>query len=108
MGMIVYAEAKAHNNSWFYVIDDGTGWIDCVAWGESEESVYALPALTGVDHHTKPVYRVGDRVRIFGRIECVSVSETKQKIQVDQKNVVEVRGCIPEIHVFSPVTDSTL
>lgn len=112
-GMIVLVHAKA-NNSYFYVIDDGTGWIDCLAWGQSEESLYALPALVGdevASAATAPSsFRVGDRVRVFGRIECVSVSDTKQDLRVDGR-VLELRDCIREIHVtlmepLAPATDA--
>lgn len=112
-GTIVLVDAKA-NNSYCFVMDDGTGWIDCLSWGQSEESLYALPALAGDDEVAAGAGpRVGDRVRIFGRIECVSVSQTKQDLRLDDASMVELRDCIREIHVtfmepLAPATDCDL
>ena len=116
VGMIVFAEAKA-NNSFFYVLDDGTGFIDCLAWGQGEDSIYSLPALgetiqyggiaTGGGSRHDGEFCVGDLVRVMGRIECVSVSDTKQELPLNRSSTnttsgqehIEMRDCIHEIHV---------
>jgi len=103
VGIVVDAQEKA-NNSYFYVLDDGTGFIDCLVWGQGEDNVYALPFLD-VDTKIKESnygIGVGDMVRVLGRLECVSVSETAQHLPIAKTNsatTLELRDCIHELHV---------
>lgn len=70
-----------HANNNMYVLDDGTGLVDILAWGEPREGIYALPKLTKGqqqqqhDHNDKDKWRVSDTVRVMGRIECLSLGE---------------------------------
>jgi hypothetical protein len=55
-----------------YVIDDGTGLVDCLFW--IEKDAYTLPSLLFEDNNTgEDILQVGEIVRILGRIECVAV-----------------------------------
>lgn len=111
VGTIINAEEKA-NNSYFYVLDDGTGFIDCLEWGQGENTIYSLPNLMdgfkgssagckGSNQTSQEdEFRVGDIVRVMGRLECVSVSEATTELKlVGQNKTFEVRDCIHELHV---------
>ena len=132
LGTIVYADVKANANNdstAFYVLDDGTGLMDCVSWSDSHH--YALPPLLLMDvdkveddtttnnaYATIPVpqqlFSVGDTVRILGRLECVHVSDNvkQQQVQVQvqiqrkENTIIEMRDCRFEIHThfIEPVT----
>jgi hypothetical protein len=55
-----------------YVIDDGTGLVDCLFWIEGD--AYMLPSLLFEGNTTgEGVLQVGEIVRVLGRIECVAV-----------------------------------
>jgi hypothetical protein len=55
-----------------YVIDDGTGLVDCLFW--LERDAYTLPSLLFEDNNTgEGILPVGEIVRVLGRIECVAV-----------------------------------
>jgi hypothetical protein len=100
VGMIVFADFKADNKI-SYVLDDGTGWIDCLAWAENQDGIYALPTIAGFTGAAeKSKFAVGDRVRIFGSISCLNVSDTYCNMQLNG-SLVEVRDCIHEIKVNS-------
>lgn len=97
-GMIVSAEANAKDKI-SYILDDGTGWVDCLAWQENPENIYSLPSIAGFHGATeKSKFCVGDRVRVFGNISCVNVSDTSQELDVNG-TLLEVRNCIHEIRV---------
>lgn len=85
-GFIVNMEIRA--NSILYLLDDGTGLIDCLAWEDDSDS---LPSL--VDTHARhatgcsgkiggSTFRVGDAVRIRGKIRCVTVGGETRMIDV--------------------------
>jgi hypothetical protein len=55
-----------------YVIDDGSGLVDCLFW--MERDAYTLPSLLFEDNTTgEGILQVGEIVRVLGRIECVAV-----------------------------------
>jgi hypothetical protein len=69
-GTIVSVERT--NASVLYVIDDGTGLVDCLFW--LERDAYTLPSLLFEDNNTgEGILPVGEIVRVLGRIECVAV-----------------------------------
>lgn len=73
-GCIVYADIRSPDESSHYVLDDGTGLIDCVVWtNNSVNDIYNLPSL--IPDETKNESRnvgIGDTVRVFGKIKCVA------------------------------------
>jgi len=112
VGIIVCAEPKASHNSYSYALDDGTGMIDCLAWGHSSSDggVYSLPALATTDGGTlqtrnSAMFGVGDLVRVLGRLECISISHDEQQPQRQQQPCTgptvspKVRKAIYEVHV---------
>ena len=101
VGMIVFASEE--KDILKYILDDGTGWIDCSAWAENEESIHVVPRL-GKQYNGaagKSKYKVGDRVRIRGTIHCINVTRTSEEIDTGGTQMVEIRGGIHEIKVFS-------
>jgi len=97
VGTVVAVERRA-NGSVFYVVDDGTGLVDCLAWDNANDGLsddpFALPPLIprtmpttssgtkndrdGDDgdgrHRSSSIVPVGEMVRIFGRIESVCLT----------------------------------
>jgi hypothetical protein len=93
VGYIVY-KSRRRDGSIIYILDDGTGLIDCVHWfnnnnnNDTQQDIYHLPSLNmGGDTNDQDDYTddaacfsVGDPVRIFGKIECLaSISKTKNQ-----------------------------
>ncbi|CAB9521765.1 expressed unknown protein [Seminavis robusta] len=100
VGTIAY-EASSHK----FVLDDGTGLVDVIFWGgplHADQGIYALPPLatSTTDHHpsTQSLWSVGDRVRVLGRIECMSVSEHCHRVNMMETVPVELRKGMFEIH----------
>ena len=75
VGYIVYA-AERRDGSMVYVVDDGTGLIDCVHWSSDTQDIYQLPPLEEVDGDDNR-FSVGEPVRVFGKIECLATTTTK-------------------------------
>ncbi len=75
VGHIVYASERK-GGSKVYVLDDGTGVIDCVHWSTDAKDPYHLPSLTasGEDKNESKGFEVGEQVRIFGKIDCLATS----------------------------------
>jgi hypothetical protein len=94
VGYIINAEMRS-NGSMSYVLDDGTGLVDCVDW-KTEDDIYYLPSL--LDSQTTFKFKIGDLVRIFGKIQCISISTEKQFMVVAQRKLV-FRDCIREIQI---------
>ena len=68
----VVAVQRKVNGDAHYVMDDGTGLLDCIAW---EDDADALPPLVdgGEEdnlYHASSQCHVGDMVQVFGRIDC--------------------------------------
>jgi hypothetical protein len=64
-----------------YVIDDGTGFIDCLQWSNNNgNDMYVLPSLMGDDDKSddNDKFRIGELVRIFGKINCISTTRADQ------------------------------
>jgi len=87
VGYVVCASQR-RDGSVAYVIDDGTGFIDCVHWfGSSNynnpEDIYNLPSLSDGndtdDENNCGPFTVGEPVRVYGKIECCAVTSTSKK-----------------------------
>lgn len=101
LGTVVYADSKGNNSS-SYVLDDGTGWIDCIVWSDNE-GIYSLPRLVNTDGQDSDIvpdelFAVGELVRISGRLQCISISESKQNLILGEGNCFSVRNCMHEVH----------
>jgi len=60
-----------------YLIDDGTGFIDCLDYDtNSETDYYSIPSLVAVHPSEARYYAVGDAVSIRGKIRVVGFSNT--------------------------------
>ena len=97
-GVIVNAERKS-NGSCFYLLDDGTGVVDCIAWVHN--AVYSLPPLVPQNEKSfNGICRVGDIVRVFGKIRCVSIGHVRETVKVNGR-MWDIRDCTREIQVTS-------
>jgi len=103
-GHIVYS-AKRRDGSMVYILDDGTGMIDCVHWfSDSTQDPYQLPSLTDtLDYYGhNDCFSVGETVRIFGKIECLA---STTKTEMTHQGTLEIgsnhtsRSVVREIHV---------
>lgn len=95
-GIIVAVERRS-NGSVLYVIDDGTGWIDCLQWMDS--NVYVLPPLVPSSVDTTRVHKVGDVVQVFGRIECLSLTKPVcREVHVSQMQLVNDHANLESRH----------
>jgi hypothetical protein len=89
VGIIVYADTR-RDGSMVYVLDDGTGLMDCVHWSTSDQQhdIYHLPNLFGDDDSqhewVKERFDVGDSVRVYGKIECLARLNPKDTINWDR------------------------
>jgi hypothetical protein len=72
VGTIVYSERKS-NGCVNYVVDDGTGLIDCLHWDAENDDFEGLPPLTGQRDPECEIFAPGAVVRVMGRIQCVAV-----------------------------------
>ncbi|OEU13223.1 hypothetical protein FRACYDRAFT_241558 [Fragilariopsis cylindrus CCMP1102] len=105
VGYIVY-KSQRRDGSMIYILDDGTGLIDCVHWlnnysnnNDTQQDIYHLPSLnmTGgdntndqdddyTDDAAAACFSVGDPVRIFGKIECLaSISKTQKNKEMNSE-----------------------
>lgn len=73
VGFVVYANFR-RDGTMAYVLDDGTGLIDCVHWSTGDmHDIYHLPSLDGCGA-MRTQLSVGDMVRVFGKIECLALT----------------------------------
>jgi hypothetical protein len=78
VGCIVNATIRSSDESILYVLDDGTGLIDCLVWANNTENdIFHLPSLVLDDHPDKcessKEIGLGDIVRVFGKVQCVTI-----------------------------------
>ena len=71
VGHIVAAERKG-GGCVQYVVDDGTGMVDCLYWDDEDEDGGGLPALT-LDSNND-ILPIGELVRVLGKIQCADVA----------------------------------
>jgi hypothetical protein len=93
VGTIVCAERRS-NGSVLYVLDDGTGVVDCLHWIDNP---FGLPSLTDPEEEDAGVMAVGKLVKIMGRIECLSI-DTANTEHLLVNCALESHSCIREIH----------
>lgn len=94
VGCIVNAAIRS-DGSITYVLDDGTGFIDCLQWSNNTANdIYFLPSLVEDDDDPSPTFRIGDLVRVFGKINCISTKTKDRPIREIQASLIE--------HVESP------
>lgn len=75
VGIIVNAVIRSSDGANLYVLDDGTGLIDCLAWStKNENDMFHLPSLLPDNDACKPI-GLGDVVKLFGKIQCVTIKQ---------------------------------
>lgn len=128
VGTIVCSERRA-NGCILYVIDDGTGLVDCLHWdndNDDDDDNGLLPSLTGrtsTGRSNDMLLPAGTLVRVMGRIQCVAVGDVVETVCVqatgdvgggggNTKNNVKawcrVNAAVREIHasLLEPVTNN--
>jgi hypothetical protein len=92
VGTIVYANVR-RDGAMVYVLDDGTGLVDCVHWSTSDQQhdIYYLPNIQGdeKEDQVQDRFAVGDLVRVFGKLQCL-------RSVAGQKWIGEVQAAIIE------------
>lgn len=95
VGMIVNVERKA-NGSILYVLDDGTGMVDCLQWTDNEQ--YRLPSLRSNNEYRSNHLTVGQLARVLGRIKVLAIGNVREIISLPGKTW-EIRDATREVHV---------
>lgn len=92
VGVIVSAEVRS-DGSKLYVLDDGTGLMDCVDWSSSiptsydnrSQNIFQLPSLFSIDpvedeqnlqRNRRSLFEIGDLVQVLGKINCLHREES--------------------------------
>jgi hypothetical protein len=73
VGVVVAVDARYESTA--YVLDDGTGLVDCILWTD-HAAMLLTDAFSGatVSGNYCPTYGLGDLVRVYGRIvHCYSL-----------------------------------
>lgn len=131
VGCIVAVERRRGNNgsgsSVTYVLDDGTGLVDCLHYATDSEA-YALPSLSSLSSsvldtlldemacqgepersHTNRdddgILSVGTVVRVFGRISCLAILDSSDSNNNNGNSALsglaQKNGIIREVHASS-------
>jgi len=98
VGVVVAVEPRGRLDAGaIYVIDDGTGLIDCLHWPDNDDD--GLPSLTQKEPE-RNVLSVGTFARIFGRIECVAMGTATNGTAITNNDNTQfpLPSCIREIH----------
>lgn len=85
VGVVVAVEPRGLDGGVVYVIDDGTGLMDCLYWHNNDDA--GLPSLT-LREPESTILAVGTFARIFGRIECAAIGVPS----------TTTKNCIREVH----------
>lgn len=99
MGVVVNVDRKS-NGSTLYLIDDGTGLIDCLKWNKSD--YYKLPPLVddGDEGEDSP-FQIGDLVRVMGRLRTISVQGIRETRRSKSGIEWDIYECVREVRVTS-------
>ena len=90
VGCIVSQTIRASDEASLYVLDDGTGLVDCLAWAKTSDDIYHLPILTTKPNSHQPDnWELGDMVRVFGKIQCVAVKENDVVVKEVQATLID-------------------
>ena len=96
VGIIVGIDRKP-SGLIIYVIDDGTGLIDCLLWPQSNH--LNLPNDDNMDFLKETFFLVGDLVRVFGMIRAAAVSGLRETRQDSSGRLWKLHNCVHELHV---------
>jgi hypothetical protein len=100
VGVVVAVDIRYEST--VYVIDDGTGMVDCVQWTDHSArmltNVLSGPTSVPDDPHVR---RLGETVRVYGRIvHCYSLSgDGETSVAQSLRNVREIH-----VTLIEPVT----
>eukprot|EP00980_Cylindrotheca_fusiformis_P031732 scaffold26875_cov122-Cylindrotheca_fusiformis.AAC.2 len=93
VGRIVYEQIRS-DLSIAYVIDDGTGLIDCVSYSLIDDE-YSLPSLqpTSAKRHdeTTATIRLGGLVRLFAKIKNLAIDDGKVIRELQARAILPVQ-----------------
>jgi hypothetical protein len=90
VGCIVSQTIRASDNAGLYVLDDGTGLVDCLVWAKTADDLYHLPLLTPKPSSHQPEnWELGDTVRVFGKIRCVAIRDNDMVVKDVQATLID-------------------
>ena len=96
VGFIVNIQVKS-NDSVVYVLDDGTGFIDCIDWkNQGVDDEHSL--LLRDSNQASNKFEVGDLVSISGRIQCKAIVDPEETVEYDGKEVI-LRRTILDVQI---------
>lgn len=97
VGCIVNATIRSSDMSSLYVLDDGTGLIDFLVWdNDNVNNLFNLPYLGPHGQENESTrFQIGEVVRVFGKIQCVTNNETK-RAGMNPHAVREIHGSLVE------------
>lgn len=111
VGIIVAVEQRGLDAGVVYVIDDGTGVIDCLHWQDDGDAMGLPPLLlttplasnNNITGSLGGLLSVGTLVRVLGRIECAAVSTAPirdggRHATGPSGHTLTTRSCLREIH----------
>jgi hypothetical protein len=99
VGTIVSVERKS-NGCIMYVLDDGSGLIDVVHY--IEDDFLSVPLLIGLPEGSterKAVFAPAHQVRVFGRIQCVSIVKSAVYEHQDKSQWISVESAVNSTNV---------
>ena len=99
VGTIVAVDRKSST----YVIDDGTGVVDCTFWDDDHDDHdgWTLPmSLMDDDENPHNEYRlcIGQLVQVYGRLECAGMETHPSSTMHLYNRTWPVHACLREIH----------
>ena len=97
-GIVTYAHTKS-NGSTHYIVDDGTGQVDCINWEHADTSWNKLPSCMIKDISTLKALKVGSSLCIKGQLKVLSILDETKLIKTCDGSVWEGRTCIREVQV---------
>lgn len=114
IGTVVAVDQRGPSGSVAYVVDDGTGVIDCFYFPPDDNDILP-PLLESQDNRwearlsdletprrtTSPLIELGSLVQVFGRIDCACVFDTPSRNLFLYGRQWQVRACVREIRSSS-------
>jgi hypothetical protein len=96
VGVVVAVDARYESTA--YVLDDGTGLVDCIHWTD-HAAMLLTDAFAGatVSGSCCPTYGLGELIRVYGRIvHCYSLLDEEGDAQAGRRSIREIHASLVE------------